>query len=344
MKLVSLFSGSGGLDLGFIKNGFEVIWANDFEEETCHTYKENIGDHIVCGDITKISVDDIPDCDGIIGGSPCQGFSNANRQTNFLDNPKNFLVKEFIRVVKGKKPKFFVLENVPKLITAGKGRFIQEIKNELKDYKIEIKIMNAVDYGSSQKRKRAILIGCLNGTIEHPKPTHNIYRTVEQCFEGLHDEIPNQLDITNSGDNVKKRMSFVGQGGNWSDVPKELWANSWKVESTHSSIHRRLKLSEPSITITNFRKSLITHPTLDRIISIREAARIQGYPDDFIFYGGLSKKSQMVANSVPVDLSSAIAKHIKEHYVVAVENKIELLPEYIVSKDTYKTIEKEGVC
>jgi DNA (cytosine-5)-methyltransferase 1 len=302
------------MDLGFIKQGFEIVWANDFEKAACDTYRKNIGEHIHHGDITKVQIHEIPDCDGVIGGSPCQGFSNANRQTNFLDNPKNFLVREFIRVVKGKNPKFFVLENVPKLITAGDGMFLEEIKQELDEYHIEVKILNAADYGAAQKRKRAILIGCKDGIILHPEPTHLVHRTVGECFEGLQDDIPNQKDITKSKELAYKRMKYIPQGGNWKYVPKELWSESWG-DSTHSNIHRRLHLNEPSTTLANFRKAYITHPTEDRILSVREAARIQGFPDDFVFDGTLSEKQQMVANAVPVELSEAIAKQIKNNNI-----------------------------
>ncbi|MNK78402.1 Modification methylase HaeIII [compost metagenome] len=312
MKIVSLFSGAGAMDLGFINQGFEIVWANDFEKAQCETYRNNIGDHIFHGDITSVGLDDIPDCDGIIGGSPCQGFSNANRQTNFLDNPKNMLVKEYIRIVKGKKPRFFILENVPRLLTAGEGKFLNEIIKELDDYHIEIKVLNAADYGAAQKRKRAILIGSREGIIKHPEATHREHTTVGGCLNGIHNELPNQLDITKTNEIVLKRMMHVPQGGNWSSVPKEYWMPSWG-NKTHSNIHKRLSLDEPSVTLANFRKSYITHPTENRILSVREAARIQGFPDDFIFYGGLSDKQQMVSNAVPVQMSEAIAKVVKIH-------------------------------
>lgn len=331
IKVVSLFSGCGGLDLGFIRHGFEVVWANDFNKAACDTYSKNIGNHIVHVDITQIKSEDIPDCDIIIGGSPCQGFSNSNRQDNFLDNPKNFLVREYIRIVKDKNPKIFVLENVPQIITAGNGKFVKEIINELNTYDIKVKVLNSADYGSGEKRKRAIFIGSRIGEINYPLKI-NKTKTVKECFEGLTDETPNQKDITKSADLLIEKMSHVPQGGNWRDVPKELWVDSWYKGKTHSSVHKRLNLNEPSITITNFRKSYITHPTENRILSVREAARIQGFPDDFVFYGGLSEKQQMVANAVPVELAEAIAKQIKEtveYAEIYVENMSE-----VINKDT----------
>lgn len=307
IKVVSLFSGAGGMDLGFINAGFEIVWANDFEKAACDTYKKNIGDHIVCGDITNIKVKDIPDCDVVIGGSPCQGFSNSNRTTNFLDNPKNFLVREFIRVVKGKKPKVFVLENVPQILTAGDGQFIDEIKKVLKEYHITTKVLHSEKYGVAQKRKRAIIIGSKIGEISHPEPNGRIV-TLREALAGITEDTPNQIDYSKSDDLTVKRMSYVEQGSNWKDIPEEL-RKKW----THSSMYRRLSLNEPSTTIVNFRKTMLTHPTENRIISVREAARIQGFSDDFIFYGTLAEKQQMVANAVPVKMAEAIANKIMKH-------------------------------
>ena len=125
-KIASLFSGCGGLDLGFIKSGFEVIWANDFFKEAVETYKKNIGDHIVYGDITKIPSDEIPnDFDILLGGFPCQGFSVANTKRS-MEDERNFLYKELLRLIKDKQPKFFVGENVKRLL------FMQQNENSIK--------------------------------------------------------------------------------------------------------------------------------------------------------------------------------------------------------------------
>ena len=304
-KIVSLFSGSGGLDLGFIQAGFDIIWACDIDKSACETYKKNIGDHIHNIDITKLNIKDIPDGDIIIGGSPCQGFSNANRTNHFLDNPKNMLVKEYIRIVKGKQPKIFVLENVPQIITAGKGLFLKEIKDELNEYKITYKILNSVDYGVAQERRRAIIIGSKIGSIEHPKSNINTYKTVRQAFEGLNNDIPNQLDYSKPKKTTIEYMKYVRQGGNFKDIPIEL-----RPKGNHSNLYKRLHYDRPSITITNPRKSALTHPEENRILTIRECARIQSFPDNFIFYGNLAEKQQQVANAVPLLLSYNIALQI----------------------------------
>ncbi|MGD6876959.1 DNA cytosine methyltransferase [Bacillus infantis] len=304
-RVISLFSGAGGMDLGFIHAGFDVKWAIDFEPDACETYRENIGDHIVCADITQVNTDDLPDCDVIIGGSPCQGFSNANRQTNFLDNPKNLMVREYIRIVKDKQPKVFVLENVPRLLTAGEGRFLGEIKEQLSNYHIEVKVMNSVEHGVAQKRRRAILIGSLIGAIKHPLPLKQPL-TIRDILNDIDDNLPNQNEYRASKESTIEKMKLIEQGKNVHSLPE-----SYNVSSkTHQNVYRRLHLDEPSHTLAHAGKTVMIHPTEDRIISIREAARIQSFPDDFIFCGTLNSKYQQLANAVPPKMAEEIAKEI----------------------------------
>ena len=130
MKVVSLFAGIGGFDLGFVQAGHQVIWANDIWRDAAETYKLNFGDHVVCQDIKDISTDDIPNCDMIIGGFPCQGFSLANQKRNEQDE-RNALYLEFVRILKDKQPSYFIAENVKGILSLGKGSVFQTI---LKDY------------------------------------------------------------------------------------------------------------------------------------------------------------------------------------------------------------------
>ncbi|MGD7046952.1 DNA cytosine methyltransferase [Rossellomorea marisflavi] len=309
-KVISLFSGAGGMDLGFVNAGFEIVWAIDFEKEACETYKNNLGDHIVCEDISTVNTDDLPDCDIIIGGSPCQGFSNANRKTNFLDNPKNFLVREYLRVVKDKRPKVFVLENVPRLISAGEGKFLKEIKEQLYEYHIEVKVMNAVDHGVAQKRRRAILIGSRIGRVFHPANDSKV-KTVSEALENIPKDAPNQSEYRSSRETTIQKIRLIEQGRNAHSLPE-----SYNISpNTHQNVYRRLHPNEPSHTLAHAGKSVMIHPTEDRIISIREAARIQSFPDDFTFYGDLNSKYQQLANAVPPkmaeDIANEIIKYIK---------------------------------
>jgi DNA (cytosine-5)-methyltransferase 1 len=171
LKVAGLFSGCGGLDLGFIQAGYEVVWANDFNPDAVVTYKKNIGNHIICGDITKIKSSEIPDnFDVLLGGFPCQGFSIANSKRNMGDS-RNFLYLEMLRIIKDKKPKFFVAENVKGLLSMEKGRVINMIVNDFSKlgYKVDYKLLRASDYGVPQHRERVFIIGNRIG-VENPFP------------------------------------------------------------------------------------------------------------------------------------------------------------------------------
>lgn len=177
-NLISLFSGAGGMDLGFKNMGFDILWANDFDKDAVYTYQKNIGKHIELGDITKIDSKNIPGDEGkvdvVIGGFPCQGFSVANTKRNMEDN-RNFLYLELLRVIKEKKPKFFVAENVKGLISMQNGKVLKMIINDFEKlgYNVDYKLLNAADYGVPQARERIIIIGNRLGyTNIFPEKTH----------------------------------------------------------------------------------------------------------------------------------------------------------------------------
>ncbi len=174
-KVVGLFSGCGGLDLGFIQAGLDVVWANDFFKEAVETYKRNISEHIVLGDITQISSSDIPDdFDVLLGGFPCQGFSIANIKRSMKDE-RNFLYKEMLRVIDDKQPKYFVAENVKGLLSMQNGEIIKMIKNDFEEigYVVDYELMKASDYGVPQHRERVVIIGNRLGLKNpYPEKTH----------------------------------------------------------------------------------------------------------------------------------------------------------------------------
>lgn len=170
-RVISLFSGAGGMDLGFINSGFDIVWANDFFKEAVETYKNNIGNHIIFGDITKISSDEMPDnIDLVIGGFPCQGFSVANTRRSMKDE-RNFLYKEMLRVIRDKNPKFFVAENVKGILSMEKGKVFEMIKKDFESlgYKVDARLLNAAEYGVPQARERVVIIGNRLG-VENPFP------------------------------------------------------------------------------------------------------------------------------------------------------------------------------
>lgn len=174
-EVISLFSGAGGMDLGFIQSGFNVIWANDVFPEAIETYRNNIGNHIVNGDIRMISSNDIPDdADVIIGGFPCQGFSIANKNRS-MEDERNFLYKEMLRVIRDKKPKMFVAENVKGLLSISSGKVFEMIKKDFEElgYFVDARLLNAAEYGVPQQRERLFIIGNrINNSITFPTKTH----------------------------------------------------------------------------------------------------------------------------------------------------------------------------
>ena len=176
-SVVGLFSGCGGLDLGFKQAGFDILWANDFDKDSVETYKNNIGDHIVLGDITKISSKEIPsNFDVLLGGFPCQGFSVANTKRSMKDE-RNFLYLEMLRIIKDKKPKFFVAENVKGLLSMEKGAVIEMIVKDFEKigYKVDYRLLTASDYGVPQHRQRVFIIGNRIGKENpYPKITHGL--------------------------------------------------------------------------------------------------------------------------------------------------------------------------
>lgn len=187
-RVISLFSGAGGMDLGFINAGFDIVWANDFFKEAVESYKKNISKDIVYGDITKIKSSDMPDdIDLVIGGFPCQGFSVANNKRSMKDE-RNFLYREMLRVIKDKKPKFFVAENVKGILSMEKGKVIEMIKNDFESlgYKVDAKLLNAAEYGVPQARERVVIIGNRLGLDNpYPVPTHWVDSKKYKSKKGL---------------------------------------------------------------------------------------------------------------------------------------------------------------
>ena len=191
-RVISLFSGAGGMDLGFINAGFDIVWANDFFKEAVESYKKNISEDIVFGDITKIESSEMPDdIDLVIGGLPCQGFSVANTKRSMKDE-RNFLYKEMLRVIDAKKPKFFVAENVKGILSMKKGKVFEMIKKDFKKlgYNVDAKLLNAAEYGVPQARERVVIIGNRIG-VDNPYPTatHWVDSKKYESKEGLKDPV-----------------------------------------------------------------------------------------------------------------------------------------------------------
>lgn len=197
-RVVSLFSGAGGMDLGFENVGFNIVWANDFFKEAVESYKKNISKNVIYGDITKIPSSEIPDdVDLVIGGFPCQGFSVANTKRSMKDK-RNFLYKEMLRIIKDKSPKFFVAENVKGLLSMENGKIFNMIKEDFESigYKVDARLLNAAEFGVPQARERLVIIGNRLG-IENPFPipTHWVDNKQYNSKKGLKDPITVQETI-----------------------------------------------------------------------------------------------------------------------------------------------------
>jgi DNA (cytosine-5)-methyltransferase 1 len=389
-RVISLFSGAGGLDLGFIQAGFDIVYAIDFFKEAVDTYKKNIGDHIEFNDITKVRSSDMPDdIDVVIGGFPCQGFSIANTKRSTEDK-RNFLYKEMLRVIEDKSPKVFLAENVKGILSIGKGEVIKLIKEDFRNlgYEVKVKLLNSAEYGVPQARERVIIIGSKNGiNVSYPKISHYIdetlmnfnlqkAKTVEDTIKDLYDVhisyepislngkvIYNHIARDNVSDKFWGRKYEVNQhdicdylkayrnksnwttkkidehfgyrhtAGHWfrkdnnsGSIPNP---NDWreikkilkfddkydKVVTTY--IEKEIKF-EQSLRISNWNRPSDTitatgpeiHPNKWRRLSVRECARLQTFPDDFVFEGSISRMYRQIGNAVPVKLAKELANEI----------------------------------
>jgi len=285
--------------------------------------------------------------DVVIGGPPCQGFSRANMRTRNSSNPLNKLVSHFICAIRGLKPRVVVMENVADMEIFEKGLFVEKLKSEFEDnsYKADWKILTASDFGVPQRRRRFFFIAAQDGLpIFFPKPfiTQDAYVNVWDAISDLPeltngnkvDELSYRKDknltpyqtmmrkktngrvqnnyVSENSDLVVRRYAHIPQGGNWQNIPEHLMLNYKDKTRCHNYIYRRLKKDETSIVITHYRKSMLIHPRENRGLSVREAARIQSFPDHFIFKGPLISQQQQVANAVPPLLAKAVAASVKK--------------------------------
>lgn len=331
-KVIDLFCGAGGLSEGFRQAGFEVVLGVDFNETAIATHHYNFPEGIsLHADITTLEPDklfaeyqlDKKDISGVIGGFPCQGFSMAGKR--WVEDPRNKLFLECVRFVENIQPDFFVFENVPGLVSMEDGRIRDEIEETLSalGYHVKSKVLVATDYGVAQIRKRIFFIGFKEGTPSFPIPTVDKVVTVGDAIMdlpeiGLKDgseewELDNGIYLFNhTSVNVNplnlQRIQAIPEGGNASDIPKHL-----QRAKSYQSAYRRLHREKPSYTIhTHFRDEYLIHPTQDRIITVREAARLQSFPDTFRFLGSKSRTGQhgAVGNAVPPLMAKAIGEHV----------------------------------
>ena len=343
-RVIDLFAGVGGLSLGFEKKGFEVVLANEYDASIAASYIANHKNtKMIVGDITSLDLEDTfgkmaGKVDVVIGGPPCQGFSQKGQRKTIHDE-RNFLFKYYVSVVELVKPKYFVMENVPNLLTAEGGYFrheIEELFNKL-GYSLEYGVLNASDYGVPQNRRSAVIIGKLGGDAPKlPIPQGNkvtIWDAISdlaylESGEGSEEQeykFPAESDYekmlradssilfnhiaTKHSPLALERLALIPPNAGREVLPEEHL-----TKSIYSGTWTRMKKDEISVTITTRfdtpSSGKFTHPFLNRAITVREAARIQSFPDDFHFVGNKGSQMKQVGNAVPPLLAAAIAEVI----------------------------------
>ena len=292
MKIISLFSGAGGLDLGLIQAGNTIIWANDIDKDAVATYRENIGDHIVCDDIKNIDISALPNADVVVGGFPCQGFSQANRLRT-LEDDRNQLYRFFYNTIKIKQPKYFIAENVKGILSLGKGEAIKQIVADFEaaGYITSVNLVNMADYGVPQTRQRVIIIG---QRVDLGKELRFIFPQPTHSKTG---ELPKWVSI-------KEAIDHFPDPDKENNVLNHVYS-AYKVEYRNFTGHRKTDPDKPSPTILargNGKGGVcaIPHYNGKRRLTIRESASVQTFPEDFHFVGTMNSCYRQIGNAVPV--------------------------------------------
>lgn len=343
---IEIFSGAGGMSLGAIMAGIDVKMAIEIDPSAAFTFKINHPNAIVLNSDIK-TITNVPiqtkkeDMKILFGGPPCQGFSRSNHRTRNSFNPNNYLFHEFARLTQIWCPDWIVLENVEGLIGTNNGSFVEQILDKFDEmnYAVSYKVLNAVNFGVPQKRTRLFIVGSIHGIkFEFPDETHHPFVTVKDAI--------NDLPILNNGNQVEKleysssaessyakklrqnlsectnhmvskntdlvieRYNFIPQGGNWQSIPSNIMSSYKDVTRCHTGIYHRLHEDRPSVVIGNYRKNMLVHPKFNRGLSVREAARLQSFPDWFEFKGALGQQQQQVGNAVPPYLAKAVFEKI----------------------------------
>lgn len=344
MKVADLFAGVGGLSLGFEQAGFEVAFAVEFDKDIAEAYEKNhVGTTMYNADISKLDPNQLLKRHGrvdvIVGGPPCQGFSQKGKRLSVNDD-RNFLFRQYVRFVEVFRPKFFVLENVPNIITTANGYFKDEIIKAFSalGYDVKADVFDVSEYGVPQQRRRAVFIGQMKKNIvAFPKPTGK-HVTVNEAIsdmtplesgegvditpyltppaneyqrkmrKGMRDGVKNHQATAHSAIAIK-RMKMIPKG-----MGKEVLPPEHRTKSIYSGTWCRLIEDDIAATITTRfdtpSSGRFTHPTQNRCITVREAARIQSFPDSFVFYGTKTSQMKQVGNAVPPIFANAIAKEI----------------------------------
>ncbi len=335
-NVVELFAGAGGLALGLEQAGFNTKLAVEIDKWAVNTLKRNRPHwNIVEGDIQQISKEGIKsylkddeEIDLLSGGYPCQSFSYAGKRLG-LEDIRGTLFYDFAESLRQLRPKMFFAENVKGLATHDKGKTLQVMIDVFQEigYHVDYKVLNALDYGVAQKRQRIIIIGTrldikekINQDFKFPEPyTYRLY------LKDILKDVP-QSECAKYNDKKKEIFKHVNPGGCWRDLPddiaREYMKASYFMGGGRTGIARRLSWNEPGLTVLcspSQKQTDRCHPDELRPFSIRENARIQSFPDNWIFEGSLSEQYKQIGNAVPVNLAKEIGLSIKR-YLYQLEN------------------------
>lgn len=344
---IDLFAGAGGMSVGAIQAGIDVQIAVEIDKYASATYAANHkSTQLFNQDISTFRVNGYlksqrNDIKVLFGGPPCKGFSTSNQKTRNKVNPSNWLFTEYLRITKEVMPDWVIVENVKGILETEGRFFFDKINSDLRKlgYTTNFAVLNAADFGVPQVRHRVFIVGSLHGIeFEFPKPTSRKLTTVKEALSDLpklnNGAYFHELDyftkaqsayqkkirlksrkalnnlVTDNAAFVIKRYKHIPPGGNWEDIPPNLMKNYKDFTRCHSGIYHRLDPNKPSVVIGNYRKNMLIHPFEDRGLSVREAARIQSFPDTFQFYGSIGFQQEQVGNSVPPLLASHIFKQL----------------------------------
>lgn len=298
ISLVSLFCGAGGLDMGFERQGFETIWANDFDKDACETHRKWSNAEVVQGDIGAIDFSSIPATPFIIGGFPCQGFSLAGPRK--LDDSRNILYRYFVKLVDEKKPLAFLAENVKGILTLGDGEIIKAIINDFSDkrYDVTATLVNASDYGVPQDRQRVIIVGLrkdLDKKFVFPKPSKK-KKYLRDALKNI--SAPDKDEVCYAP--YSSRYMSRNRKRGWDDFSFTIPAMAKQVS---------LYPGSPDMIRIDADNWLFGEGETRRL-SYREAAAVQTFPANMEFCGNLTSKYRQIGNAVPVKLAEIVAKEI----------------------------------
>lgn len=331
---IDLFSGAGGMSLGAQKAGVDIKLAVELDTSAFETFAFNHPETLaIQTDIQGLKNLSIPYAKKdiiVFGGPPCQGFSTSNQRTRSSENEKNWLYQAFVDFVRKVQPGWVVFENVRGILETEGGVFAERVENDLQamGYKTTAGLLNSADFGVPQARSRFFLIGRLDGNAPSlPLPGAHKPVTVDEALADLPElwngsmksKLPYKHEaasdyaklmrgnlltcennlVSRNADYVIERYKVIPQGGNWEDIPEHMMLNYLDRSRCHTGIYRRLRGDAASVVIGNFRKNMLIHPHEHRGLSVREAARLQSFPDSFVFKGSIGLQQQQVGNAVP---------------------------------------------